>query len=261
MFDRNIETQDTDVKVPGSSAVNPQEAMATVDYVCAQLAERYDLFSNGQPRRATIIEVLAKSYCPACIHRQLLSKTYHRIDAFYGELHKLAVDILVEELYQTLISKGHSVIITEEKDVPFGKVDVLLIPTSFGLNLHSKSAEIGIEVKGGFSVSITQLLRYMLDNQSRLLILWRIRNRQVISFYGKEIEDLLQLFVKMIIERADRLLSTNEPTCEHNILNRGWSPNQDQIKETFYDFSKGVVATMPEVINRVLLALDGEVKL
>ena len=191
------------------------ETTSTLDYVCSQIADRYELFSKGQPRKAMIIEVLAKNVCIACVDKELRAKSFQRIDNMYTELHQLACSMLVEELYDQLVKNGRTVTITTEENIKYGKIDVFIIPSNFGLSLHSNQVEIAVEVKTGFSLSLPQLLRYMIDNDRRSLMLWRIRNQQVLLFEGTETRQLLAQFVKMIISRANRLLLTPEPQCKH----------------------------------------------
>jgi hypothetical protein len=167
--------------------------------------------------------------------------------------------MLVEELYDQLVKNGRTVTITTEENIKYGKIDVFIIPSNFGLSLHSNQVEIAVEVKTGFSLSLPQLLRYMIDNDRRSLMLWRIRNQQVILFEGTETRQLLAQFVKMIISRADRLLLTSEPQCKHIIQGKSWSPNQEQLQETFSDFSKGIIKTLPTVIEMVMTKLKREV--
>lgn len=235
------------------------ESMALLDYACSQIADRYDLYSRGQPRKATIIEVLARNACIACVDKALRDKSFQRIDNMYSELHQLACSMLVEELYDQLVKNGHTVSITTEESVKYGKIDVFIVPSNIGLSLYSSKAEIAVEVKSGFSLSLPQLLRYMIDNDHRSLILWRIRNQQILLFDGAEIKELLVQFIKMIISRADRLLSTPEPTCKHNSERKNWVPSQHQLKETFSDFSAGIIKTLPNVVELIVTTLEREV--
>ena len=227
------------------------ETFALLDYVCSQIADRYDLFSKGQPRKATIIEVIARNTCIDCVDKELRTKSFQRIDNMYTELHQLACSMLVEELYDQLVKNGCKVTITTEENVKYGKIDVFIIPSNFGLSLHSNRVEIAVEVKTGFSLSLPQLLRYGIDNVHRSLLLWRIRNQQVLLFEGYEFRQLIGQFVKMVISRADRLLLNPEPQCKHIPQDKSWSPNQEQLQETFSDFTKGVINTMPSVIERI----------
>jgi hypothetical protein len=252
---QNNDLQATNKPLAGSSS---REIVATIDYICAQIADRYDLFSKGLPRKATILEILARTSCISCIDKQFRNKIYHRIDAFYSEIHQVACGMLVEELYSSLVRNGHSVAISTEENVHFGKVDVFIIPTNYGLNLHSKKIEIAVEVKGGYSLSLPQIFRYLLDNENRSLILWRIRNQQVINFRGSEIRDLLANFARMIVFRADRLLSNPEMSCHHAHETSNWLPTQQQLQEAFSNFSNGIVKTLPTVLEAIITILNGE---
>ena len=235
------------------------ETISLLDYACCQIAERYDLFSKGKPRKATIIEILARNACIACVDKALRTKSFQRVDNMYSELHQLACSLLIEELYTQLVKIGHTVAITTEENLKYGKVDVFIVPSNYGLSLHSSRMEIAVEVKTGFSLSLPQLFRYMIDGVDRTLILWRIRNEQMLFFEGSEIRQLVVLFTKMIVSRADRLLLTPEPQCRHDSKPKNWSPNEEQLKETFSDFSKGVIKTLPTVVEAVVMTLEREV--
>jgi hypothetical protein len=179
-----------------------------------------------------------------------------RIDNMYTELHQLACSMLIEELYSQLMENGHTVIITTEENIEYGKVDVFIVPLNYGLSLYSKQMEIAVEVKTGFGLSLPQLFRYMIDGDRRSLILWRIRNGQVLLFEMTEVKQLLVQFVKMIIARANRLLLTNDPRCKHTTERRSWSPNQRHLQEAFSDFSKGIIETLPEIVGTILRKLN-----
>jgi hypothetical protein len=177
----------------------------------------------------------------------------------YTELHQLACSLLIEELYSQLVKNGHTVTIAAEESLKYGKVDVFIVPSSYGLSLHSNQVEIAVEVKTGFSLSLPQLFRYMMDGD-RSLILWRIRNEQILLFEGTEIKQLLEQFTKMVISRADRLLLSPKPQCKHTTERKSWSPNQQQLQETFSDFSKGIIKTLPSIVEAVVTKFEREMK-
>jgi hypothetical protein len=235
------------------------EILPLLDYVCSQIADRYELFSKGQPRKAMIIEVLARNTCIACADKELRTKSFQRIDNMYTELHQLACSMLVEELYDQLVKNGRTVTITTEENIKYGKIDVFIVPSNYGLSLHSEHLEIAIEIKTGYSLSLVQIFRYIIDNDCRSLILWRIRNGQILVFEGKQVKQLLAQFVKMIISRADRLLEAPELNCKHTAEQKNWSPNSQQLQETFADFSKGIIKTLPSVVEAVVTRFEQEV--
>ena len=234
------------------SALNWTETLSILDYVCIQIADRYDLLSKGQPRKAMILEILAKNACLGCINKELQARSFQRIDSIYNELHQLAANLLVEALHSQFVKNGHKVIIAAEASIRYGTADILIIPSNHGLSIHSSNVEIVVEIKTGFSLSIPQLLRYLIDNDRRSLILWRIRNQQLLFLDAKEIEQLLMQFVKMIIARGERLLEAREPDCSHSTETKSWSPNSQQLQETFTDFAKGLVSTLPTVIETIV---------
>ena len=244
------------IKTEQQTTCDWTEMIAILDYVCCKVAERYNLYSGNQPRKATIIEMLARNNCIGCIDKKLRTKTFERIDNMYTELHQFACSMLVEELFSQLVKNGHRVTITTEENRKYGKADVLIVPNHYGLNLHSKNMEIVVEVKTGFSLSIPQILRYLVDNYQRSLVLWRIRNEQVLIFEGTEIKQLLVHFIRMVVSRADRLLLASELQCKHTPERKMWSPNQQQLQEAFSDFSDGIVKTLPSVVDTVAFLLD-----
>jgi hypothetical protein len=250
--------QSTDGKSEKKVDYDWTEMLSLLDYVCSQIADRYELFSKGQPRKATIIEVLARNACIACIDKALRAKSFQRIDNMYSELHQLACSLLIEELYTQLVKIGHTVAITTDENLKYGKIDVFIVPSNYGLSLHSSHMEIAVEVKTGFSLSVPQLLRYLLDNNRRSLILWRIRNQQLLFLEATEIESLLIQFAKMIIARGERLLEDPEPDCSHMTEPKSWSPNSQQLQETFSDFSKGIIKTLPSVVEAVVTKFERE---
>jgi len=242
-----------------SSRIEYESFRKRFDEACTKIAVNYQLFySNGKPRKAQIIEIIAKTACTCCIDKLLHKKSSNIVDNFYTECHLLACNILVEELQARLSEKGYSVLITDEKKLEYGRVDILIVPNRHGIDLYSDKKEVGIEVKTGKSLSLSQLFRYMLDNTDRILILWRIRNRQILLFEGTKLKPLLTQFMKMIISRAERLLSNQEIPCEHALNYNNWSPNQHQLQEAFSDFSRSVIDTLPAIVESVTSMLDGE---
>jgi len=232
------------------------DMLTILDNVCCKVAERYDLYSGTQPRRAMIIEIISRNTCIACIDKQLRAKNSKRIDSIYKELHQLSCNLLVEELYCRLIKNGHKVNITTEANLKFGKADILIIPSYYGLSLHTNQKEIVVEVKSGFALSMPQVFRYLIDKNPRALVLWRIRNEQTLVFEKTKITQLLTQFVRMIVTRADRLLSAPKGQCKHAANSKAWSPTSQQIQETFSDFADAVVRTLPDVVETIITILE-----
>jgi len=253
---------------PKSGSENSQKSSEDMDYekvrtvfdsLCLEIAKRYNLYySNGKPRRAGIIEVIARTACSACIDRKLKKNESNHVDALYKEFHQQACNILVEELYNRFNKLGLIVAISTEKQIQYCKADVFIFFNGHNVDLLKDQKEVAVEIKTGLSMSMTQLLRYLLDKPDRDLILWRIRNKQVLIFGGAKLRPLLTQFMKMFIQRANRLLASTEASCDHNFWDGNWSPTQQQLQEAFSDFAEAVVRSLPNVVDTIISILNGE---
>jgi hypothetical protein len=226
--------------------------------VCGQVAHRFNLFNqNGKPRKATIIDVLAKHTCLGCISKILSEQTSAcDVDALYRECHMLAVNVLVEELYSFLSRMGYKVLILTEAELEYGKADILITTTKFGINLKYKTNELLVEVKTGNSLSLSQLFRYLLDRQCNTIIVWRVRRRHILVFNAQQIEPLLREFMKMICLRANRLLtSPTPPTCSHE-RHSNQEPTQEDLKKALEEFSQALVETLPVILQTILKEIE-----
>ena len=226
-----------------------------LDDVCSKIANRFSLYNlKGKPRKSTIIDTLANSTCLQCIARKLSGQTpADNVDALYKECHRLAVNVLVEELYNLLSGMGRKVLISSEAKIEYGKADVIITLTNYGMNLKRDANELLVEVKTGISLSLSQLFRYLLDRRGSEIVVWRVRKRQVLVFDIQELEPLLLEFTKMCILRGTRLLATTELTpCEHLSRLNGWSPTQEELNDMFQDFATALVETLPSTVKIIL---------
>jgi hypothetical protein len=236
------------------------EMIDYLDYSCCKIAEKYNLFWKKQPRKGMIIEILAKNSCTSCLDRALKTENNERIDEMYSEIHQLGCSFLIEELYSKLVNCGHKVNISAEEPLKFGKADVFIVPIYAGLALRTKEKEIVVEVKSGFSLSLPQVLRYLIDTKNRTLVLWRIKNKQIIVLKRLEITPLLMQFVRMVVSRAERLLSSTNIQCKHACNHKVWSPNSQQIQQNFSEFAESVVKSLPDIVEKILEIIDEEKK-
>ena len=234
-----------------------------LDQICSRIADRFSLYnSNGKPRKSTIVDALANSTCIACIARKLSGQaTANNVDALYWECHRLAVNVLVEELYNLLSGTGYTVVISSETKIEYGKVDVIITLTNYGINLKRDANELLVEVKTGISLSLSQLFRYLLDKRGNTIIVWRVRRRQVLVFDIQDFEPLLIEFMKMCIMRGSRLLSSPEPhQCQHPPRS-GWQPTQEELQNMLQDFAKAITETLPHALKAILERLNIETEL
>ncbi|HGE70595.1 TPA: hypothetical protein ENX78_07155 [Candidatus Poribacteria bacterium] len=226
--------------------------------LCSKIAKQYSLYyENGKPRKSTLIETIARSPCLTCITKSFSNKTATKnVDSLYKECHRLAVNVLVEELYRLLNTMGYKVLISAEAELEYGKADILITVTNYGLNLKGETRELLIEVKTGNSVSLTQIFRYLLDFRSDTIIVWRIRKRQVLVFNAQKIKPLLAEFMRIICLRADRLLSSQRiQPCQHT-KQSNYQPSQEELEKMFEEFSSALIETLPTILQTTLEQLE-----
>jgi hypothetical protein len=228
-----------------------------LEQACSKIAQRFNLYtSEGRICKSRIINALAGHSCIVCISEKLSgSSTVNDIDALYKECHKTAINILVEELYQLLTLAGYKVIISTEAELEYGKADILITITSYGLNLTGNAKELIVEVKTGNSISLSQLFRYLLDERSDKIIVWRVRKRQILVFNAQKIRPLLTEFMRMICLRANRLLSSQQIQPCHHAKQLNYSPTQEELEKMFEEFSEALVETLPSVTQTILDSL------
>lgn len=231
-----------------------------LDQICSQVAQRFSLYSsNGKPRKATIIDAIAKSTCLACITKKLSRQAAaNDVDALYMECHRLAVNILVEELYNVLSRLGYEVMISTETNLEYGKADIVITVTRYGINLKCDANELMVEVKTGRSLSLSQLFRYLLQESRSTIVVWRVRRRQVLVFKAQNIKPLLREFVRMIYLRGTRLLSSPQPTTCQHAQQSSYQPTGKKLEGMFQDFAGTLVETLPYILEAILKRLEIE---
>lgn len=234
-----------------------EELKESLDHVCIEIASKFSLHnSNNRPRKAAIVDCIANSTCVGCIERELFDKSSRkRIDGIYLECHRLAVGTLIEELHDQFSSMGYSVLIRGESETEYGKVDVLIRPTNYGVKLRYGLNELMVEVKTGLSMSLSQIFRYLLDKEDQTLILWRIRNRQVLVFDGRYLKPILMRFMRNCILRGERLLRTGKAECEHPTKGNCWLPDQQTVQDMLEDFAGALLETLPCITKTIFRAL------
>jgi hypothetical protein len=231
------------LKENGAMDIEYEKVRALFDDACLEIARRYNLYyKDGKPRRAKIIEIVART---TCIDKELKKNMTDRVDDLYKECHQQACNILFEELHDRFRSMGLKVSVSTEKITEYCKADILILPNCHGVSLVSDRKQVAIEIKTGYSLSIVQLYRYLLDEPNRDLILWRIRNRQVLVFEGPSLRPLLIQFMRMFVLRTNRFLASAETSCEHRSDYTYWSPDQQRLQEAFSGFAHSVVDTLP----------------
>lgn len=235
-----------------TKSVSFEDLRILLDQVCSQVAQRFSLYSSsGKPRKAIILAVIAKSACIACIAKKLSPQTKaNHVDAIYLECHRLAINVLVEELHNLLEALGYNVRISTETELEYGKADVTITITNYGINLRCNASELLVEVKTGRSISLCQLFRYLISKRGNTIVVWRVRRRQILVFDTEDIKPLLMEFMRMICLRGNRLLSSPQLTCQHT-QRPDYQPTQEALQEMFQDFAEALIETLPNILEAI----------
>jgi hypothetical protein len=234
-----------------------EELKESLESVCSEIASKFGLYNVGnRPKKAAIVDCIANTTCIGCIARELSNKaSQQHIDGIYLECHRLAVGTLIEELHDQFSRMGYSVLIRSEAETDYGKVDVLIKPTNYGIQLRYGLNELIVEVKTGTSMSLSQIFRYLLDKEDQTLILWRIRNRQVLIFNGGYLKPMLMRFMKTCILRGGRLLKSGKADCEHATKGKSWLPDQQAVQDMLEDFTSALLETLPRITKTIFKTL------
>ena len=229
----------------------------SLDRICSKIAKRFNFcLPNGEPRTAAIIDILASSPCIERVVEKLRQQHRPDIDAVYLENHRLAVGILVEQLQSFLAERGYKVSVLTETKLEHGTADVLIVPTSYGVNLQHNEKKIIIEVKTGKSLSYSQLFRYLLDVSNATLVLWRIKKHQVAVLHRKSLQPMLQAFMEMCILRGKRVLATKTVKCQNSTTPKNFTLSSKEFEDTFNDFTEALMKTLPIVLKTVLREIE-----
>lgn len=116
--------------------------------------------------------------------------------------------------------------------------------------------EVMIEVKTGESISLTQILRYLMSRPNSTVVIWRIANKQVLTFDIKDIVTLASFFERMVILRGERLLAygDNVEDCGH-ACQSGYKPTSDAMMMAVNRLSSNIIETMPDVLEETMRIL------
>lgn len=192
--------------------------------------------------------------CVGCILRSFTQQHEKRedVDAIYRENHRLAVNLLSEHLQYRLSEEGFNILVQNEVEGNYGRIDVLVQQTGFGVLLKSRTKEVVIEVKTGRSLSYSQLFRYIVDRPDATVIIWRILMNQVLVIPKRTTIQLLLSFLEIAIRRATLLLSEGEKkSCSHN--NTGEKTFVIKNPERVIgDFASGLTKTVSRVADTVV---------
>ena len=224
----------------------------SLDELCSEIAKKYGLYdSHGRPRKAFVLDALLKYSCYGCINKVFtqLRKT-DSIDKLFLQNHKLAVNLLVEQLRHHLKAAGFKV--EEEVRGEYGRVDVIIKPTSTGVIVEiGNTIEIIIEVKTGASFTYAQLFRYLIERPNAVIVVWRVTQRQLFILNGRRLRGLLLMVMQAALNRGFAILNGEIEPCSHNPVNA--KPYRIEDAQEIVDkFLSSLTKTLPNVVDAVL---------
>ena len=226
-----------------------------LDQVCHRIAAKFNIYnSKGKPRKAFIIDTLMKYSCPGCIVKALTTHVSHEyVDDIFRENHRLAVNLLVERLRQRLTVNGSkSAYAYVQGEVPgeYGRVDVLVKPISCGVLVKLKNVRVIVEVKTGKSFSYIQLFRYLIQNPNSVIVVWRVKMRQIFVLDGRKmcVRALLLALMETAINRGLYILNMKNEQCSHNPINSK-KYEVENPQQLIDDFTDGLMQTLDHVVN------------
>jgi len=225
-----------------------------INELCDELAEKFGLYtSRGEPRRAFILDTLMKYSCYGCIMKVLThQRKGDRADALYAQNHRLAVNLLVEELRRHLKKAGLKPNVEGEVKGLFGRPDIVVRATPTGIIIEvAKSLEIVIEVKTGAGFTYEQVFRYLIERPNAVLVLWRVTKRQIIVIDGGKIRGLLLMVMEAALNRGTAILNGYYEECSHNPVRNEPYVIED-AQRLVDDFLSALAETVPSVVETVL---------
>ena len=221
-----------------------------LDCLIRQLADKFNLFYNGRPRKAFILDVLLRYGCLGCIVKALTKQNTSRIDDIYTENHRLAVNLLCEQLKAKLKAENFKVVVEEKVPGNYGKMDIVVKSTLYGLQLQLATFQIVVEVKCGKSLRYSQLFRYFLQDPSvSVIVVWRVTMHQIIVLERAKISNLLPFVVDTAIRKAQAILNDAVPPCEHSFSDKVYTVANPQVLVD--DLIEGM-SYLPEVVNKIV---------
>jgi len=229
----------------------------SLDEVCCEIAEKYGLYdSHARPRKAFVLDTLMKYSCYGCINKVFTQqRKTDGIDKLFLQNHKLAVNLLVEQLRHRFKATGFKPKVEEEVRGEYGRVDIIVKPTSTGVIVEiGNTIEIIIEVKTGASFTYAQLFRYLLERPNAVLVLWRVTQRQIIVIDGGKIRGLLLMVMEAALNRGTVILNGEYEECSHNPVRNEPYVIED-AQAIVDDFLTAIVDTLPVIIESVLNAI------
>jgi len=228
-----------------------------IDDLCLKIVTKFNLYdSTGRPRNAFVLNALTKYSCIGCLVNTFTQPyKWVDVDAIYKENHRLAVNLLTEQLQYRLGKEGFNSVVQDEVEGDYGRVDVLIRQISCGVLLTYNGAQFIVEVKTGKGLSYDQIFRYLIDWPNATLIVWRVIMRQIITLDQKAVSPFLLTYLETILQRGTRLLNGDKITpCNHNYTNEKPYVIRDP-QGLINEFLLVLTETLPNIIDTIVQQL------
>lgn len=180
------------------------------------------------------ISVLSEYPCPArCLQELTPNGEANEIDYFHIERHKYLVTMFVNKLIYELWKRGLDADVICENKERTGRGDVDVRPRS------NPSMKIRVEIKGGKSVGIGQIFRYIADASA--LVLCLPSRGDAIPINHSQLSSQAHYHLKTIAEKAEMLLNGGAntrvpgPWCSGCKLDCDFSHGRNSEKENNTD--------------------------
>jgi len=226
---------------------------AELDKICEEIAAQYNLVDrNGRAKKALIIDALVNNPCLSCALKELLHTSNDEVDALYRENHSLALNILVEALRYRLSLEGLSAIVEGELPGEYGRVDVLIKIVRQGVLIRLRDLVIIVELKTGLSMSLTQLFRYALEYSHSLIVVWRVRVRQLFTLDMAKHGRILLAYIFTIVNRGRALLDGKFMECKHGGDKGTRNSRIEDPQQVLDEFLEALADTLPEATAKIV---------
>ncbi len=223
----------------------------TLLHECNKIAEKYKVY---RPNLSGIVAAVASSTNLCCIIDAICNRTSEKIDPYYLSRHVLAVNLIVEALYDRLSTLQFKVGVGTDVHGKLGILDILLGPIRCTVEPCNNDHRIGIEVKTGLSMDFAQLFRYLMDVDT--LILVRTLPKQVVALRQSDLVEPLSAVLSAWISRIRRLLSDDIPICPHKKQHmQPYFLNSHAIELDILTFAKNLCDVCSPLQERVVVEL------
>jgi hypothetical protein len=233
------------------------ESIQELNELCREIAQKYNLYDwYGKPRNSFILDTLMNYSCTDCISKLFSNPRRNSdVDSIYSENHKLAVDLLMDQLQYRMESEGLGFQTGVEVQNEYGRADIVIQATFTGIQVDFKGLKFIIEVKTGKGLSYSQLFRYLIgEPKTVMVIVWRVIMGQTFAIVREEVNDLIIVYSNTILRRGNRVLREDAHECGHSPFTNNNYVIKDPQK-VINEFKDALVVNLPKAVGSILQIL------